>query len=166
MPAAPWAHPARVALAAAGANTRADAGEARDRHERVRLLPVRGQSGLGAGIQRARLPRLGCTCRLRHPKCARANARPKRSPSSPIIFCRCRRTRALATPARSWVAAAELADVPRPLALGHISLRRPDPFGQSQRALRDRTLWNKDFGGSGTLNGEWRPTSDRVNDFR
>ena len=46
------------------------------------------------------------------------------------------------------------------------SLRRPDPFGQSQRALRDRTLWNKDFGGSGTLNGEWRPTSDRVNDFR
>ena len=45
-------------------------------------------------------------------------------------------------------------------------LRRPDPFGQSQRALRDRALWNKDFGGSGTLNGEWRPASDRVNDFR
>ena len=46
------------------------------------------------------------------------------------------------------------------------SPRRPDPFGQSQRALRDRALWNKDFGVSGTLNGEWRPASDRVNDFR
>ena len=44
--------------------------------------------------------------------------------------------------------------------------RRPDPFGQSQRALRNRALCNKDFGGSGTLNGEWRPASDRVNDFR
>ena len=44
--------------------------------------------------------------------------------------------------------------------------RRPDPFGQSQRALRDRALCDKDFRVSGTLNGEWRPASDRVNDFR
>ena len=45
-------------------------------------------------------------------------------------------------------------------------LRRPDPIGQSQRALRDRALCDKDFGVSGTLNGEWRPASDRINDFR
>ena len=45
-------------------------------------------------------------------------------------------------------------------------IRRPDPFGQARRALRDRALCNKDFGASGTLNAEWRPTSDRVNDFR
>ena len=49
---------------------------------------------------------------------------------------------------------------------GAPSTRRPDPFGQSQRALGDRALCNKDFEASGTLNGEWRPASDRVNDFR
>ena len=31
--------------------------------------------------------------------------------------------------------------------------------------LRDRSLWNKDFGVSGTLGGGWQPASDQVNDF-
>ena len=42
--------------------------------------------------------------------------------------------------------------------------RRPDPFERSRPSLRDWSLCNKDFEVSGTLGGEWQPTSDQVND--
>ena len=44
-------------------------------------------------------------------------------------------------------------------------LRRPNPFGRSGRVPRDRTLWNRDYGVSGTLSQEWQPASDRANGF-
>ena len=49
------------------------------------------------------------------------------------------------------------------LAECHESLKRPDPFEQLRRAPRDRAVWIKDFGVSGTLSQKWQPAGDRVN---